>query len=204
MNFKNKVLTTIIVLFLVVVVPILSYLILRKADKVRQERRVPDFQFISHTGDSVSSAGLRGSVYLAGFIYANCEHPVCDNIMNGFRALQDTFANRPDFKLLVFTINPDADSVAALKEFAEKNGCDGEKWKFLYTETKSKIFPLIIGGFMGKVKEGNAEDHSLTPDVKVVLVNKNGFIRAYFSLEDDRNMRRAIKTIRKYLDEPTG
>jgi protein SCO1 len=202
MNFKNKVLTTIIVLILVVVVPIFSYVILRKADKVRQERKVPDFQFMSHTGDSVSAAGLRGKVYLAGFIYANCAHPACENILSGFKALQDTFANFPEFELLVFTINPEEDSLAVLRSYAKENGCNGDKWKFLYTESKEKIFPLVVGGFMGKIKDGKAKDHSLTPDVKVVLINKSGYIRAYFSLEDGRNMRRAIKTIRKYLDEP--
>src|SRR5690606_30083528 len=66
--------------------------------------QVPDFTFVSQTGDSVSSADLRNNIYVADFFFASCLG-ICKDMSSQLMRVQDAFRNEADVKIVSFTVN---------------------------------------------------------------------------------------------------
>src|SRR5438309_3867139 len=72
---------------------------------------VPEFQLIDQKAQKFDSKVLQGHVWVADFVYTNCQGP-CPRMSSHMRALQK--ATGRDLKLISFTVDPDNDTPAAL------------------------------------------------------------------------------------------
>lgn len=147
---------------------------------------LPDFQLSERSGKTVGRDDLKGKVWIASFVFVRCCGP-CPQITGTMGRLQNELADLPDVRLVTFTVDPERDTPAALREYANHFGADAERWLFL-TGDKAKIHELSEKGFRLAVAEaqgsartpGNEFEHS----TRLALVDKQGQIRGYF---DGRN-----------------
>jgi protein SCO1/2 len=58
-----------------------------------------------------------------------------------------TYKDKPDFRILSHTVDPDHDSVPVLKAYAAKHGADARNWWFL-TGAKKDLYKLARQGYM--------------------------------------------------------
>jgi protein SCO1/2 len=121
------------------------------------------------------SSELAGKVWVADFIYTNCpaECPMMTAKMHRFSQQVD-----PSVRLLSISVDPERDTPAALSTFASHYGGATPQWSFL-TGTPETVHLLAwstfhVGDVIGKI------EHS----TKFALVDKNGFIRGYYSSFD--------------------
>ncbi len=94
---------------------------------------------------------------------------------NNLKPLYEKFKNRPDFVILSHTCDPQRDSVARLKRYADSLQVDIVKWKFL-TGSKENLYAAARHSY--KVDDPNnfvqrPEDDFLHTQF-VALVNKKG------------------------------
>jgi protein SCO1/2 len=61
--------------------------------------------------------------------------------------VQDEFKDNKDVLFISHTVDPDRDSLPALKAFAEKHGADLSKW-FFVTGNRDSIYALAFKGYM--------------------------------------------------------
>ena len=196
MKSKN-ILIVISVIILLIVLPLISYYYLKEGETLRNQRKVPPFQFLNYTGDSISSEDLKGSIYVANFVFTRCEY-TCDELNKAFSALQDSIANQENLKLVTITIDPEFDTLPALKQYANKYNADPDRWYFL-TGERQKIYDLVLGGFFGKVVYGETPQ-KMKADQKIALINEDGYIRGYYEIEDDEDVVTFINAVRKELN----
>jgi protein SCO1/2 len=137
--------------------------------------QVAHFHLTSQTGQDFDSAVLSGHVWVADFIFTNCEGP-CPRMSAYMRALQKATPDLPDLKFVSFTVDPQRDTPAVLTKYGENYSADPRRWYFLTGD------PKILDGLdhdsfkLGNV--GSSMDHS----TRFVLVDGKGRIRGYYGI----------------------
>jgi protein SCO1/2 len=136
---------------------------------------IPPFQLTDHLGRPFSSSALAGHVWVADFVFTNCEGP-CPRMSSHMRALQGK--TDAAVKLISFTVDPARDTPAALAEYAKKFSNDSNRWLLLTGEVAT-LNMLDQDAFkLGTV--GGPIEHS----TRFALVDKKGQIRGYYGISD--------------------
>lgn len=139
--------------------------------------KLPYFKLVDQNGDTVSTKSLKDKIFIANFFYTNCP-TVCNTINKNIKALLNDYAKNKMFMFVSITVDPERDSVAALKKYAESFKPPHIEWKFLTGDT-SIIYPLARKGFLvDAVKVG---DNDFIYSDKLILIDKEKHVRGYYS-----------------------
>ena len=141
----------------------------------------PRFKYQTQNGDSLSSDSLKGRVYVADFIFTSCGS-VCPNLSKLLSEVQLNFKDDDRLKLVSFSVDPDRDSIPALKEYAIRYGAMDGKWFFLRGE-KHAMWNMAEEGFKLPVvytPEGGT-GNEFTHTERIVLVDASGKIRGFYN-----------------------
>jgi protein SCO1/2 len=160
----------------------------RQGSSVKTYWAAPHFTYATQNGDSFSSDDLKGHVYVADFIFTNCEG-VCLNLSKTMSLIQLNFKDDRRVKLVSFTVDPDRDSIPVLREYADRYGAIDDKWYFLRGE-KAEVWKMAQEGFKIPVvytPEGGT-GNEFTHTEKLVLVDGDGNIRGYYNGLDKERM----------------
>ena len=106
---------------------------------------IGEFSLTERSGRTVTNADLAGKVWIASFVFTRCTGG-CPQVSGTMVRLQEAFRNESDIRLVTFTVDPERDNPAELKEYAEHFGADPERWLFL-TGSEKLIHQLIQKGF---------------------------------------------------------
>lgn len=148
----------------------------------------PDFTLTSQDGALVSLRELRGKVVAVAFIFASCTD-VCpmltDNMARVQERLGTEFGTRIAF--VSITVDPERDTPAVLKEYAQNFGADLSGWSFLTGDPATVHEVGRKYGVIAIKKAHGDVDHTLLTS----LVDPNGILRvqyigAGFDLEEFR------------------
>ncbi len=159
---------------------------------------VPAFQLVDQNGESYGSQQLLGKIWIADFIYSTCPGP-CPLISSRMGDLQKPLRDT-DVKLVSFSVDPQHDTPAVLREYAAKLDAQPGRWHFL-TGDKNTIYRLSREGFKLATAEGGAEGpiHS----TRLVLIDRSGMIRGYYDATDaDAVTRLLADTSHLLRDQP--
>jgi protein SCO1 len=99
---------------------------------------VRPFSFANQDGDTISESNVAGKVYVAEYFFTTCDG-ICPIMNNNMRSVYEAYKNEPNFLILSHTVDPDKDSVARLKYYADSMGVDTKKWWFL-TGSKDSLY----------------------------------------------------------------
>lgn len=136
---------------------------------------VPAFTLTDHMGRTFSSSRLEGHVWVADFVFTNCEGP-CPRMSSHMKSMQDK--TDKSVKLISFTVDPARDTPQALNEYSKKFGTLSDRWLFL-TGDVATLNMLDQDAFkLGTV--GGPIEHS----TRYALVDKKGHIRGYYGISD--------------------
>ena len=137
--------------------------------------QVAPFHLISQSGDDFDSGILNGHIWIADFIFTNCEGP-CPRMSGYMRALQKATADLPELKMVSFTVDPKRDTPPVLNEYAKSYSADPQRW-YLLTGDPRILNELDRDSFkLGNI--GAEMDHS----TRFVLVDSKGGIRGYYGI----------------------
>ena len=97
---------------------------------------VPAFQLTNQNGQPFGSGQLAGKIWIADFVYTTCPGP-CPMISGRMSELQKPL-EKSDVHLVSFSVDPDKDTPAVLRDYAAKLQAEPGRWDFL-TGAKSAI-----------------------------------------------------------------
>ena len=97
------------------------------------------------SGRPFTLAALRGKVWVADFFFSHCKD-FCPLQTAEMARLQKDFAAEKKFRLVSFTIDPERDSLEALKVYADRYRADPIRWLFLRGDRK-ETHDLVKKGF---------------------------------------------------------
>jgi len=151
----------------------------RDVEKLPVIRAVPAFSLTDQDGQTVTKDDLRGKIWIADFIFTRCKGP-CPLMTARMLEMQRALVKTPDVKLVSVTVDPEHDTPAVLKAYAEANYAEPGRWKFL-TGDKAVIEKVVTEGFMQHLDEENGEPVHGT---MFLVVDGNGMVRSARMLED--------------------
>jgi len=143
-------------------------------------KKVPDFLFLNQDSLYVSNEDYLGKVYVAEFFFSRCPS-ICPIMNKNMKILYDRFAERDDFAIASFSIDPDHDTPSTLKKYAEGYVDKFGTWNFL-TGQKQNIYDLANKGFNIFASINPAVAGGFEHQGYFALIDKEGFIR---SRQDD-------------------
>ncbi len=146
--------------------------------------QVGDFTLTNQDNHVITLADLKGRVWIADIIFTRCAGP-CPRMTRQMKELQDRSAAR----LVSLTTDPDYDSPAVLKKYAERFGADPARWIFL-TGPKDQIARLAIDSLKLTAVEKKPEERQSPQDLFIhstifVLVDKQARLRGVFETGGD-------------------
>lgn len=173
---------------------------------------VPDFSLTERSGRIVRRDDLLGKVWVASFVFTCCARQ-CPQVTGSMAQLNHELAAASDFRLVSFTVDPERDTPAVLKSYAQRYGADEKRWLFL-TGQQDALYNLIEKGFLLAVKQNEGKERTpgneVTHSFRLALVDRRGHVRGYFDgrrTEDDGQpideMPRLKQAIAALLREPS-
>jgi protein SCO1/2 len=164
----------------------------------------PAFALTNQDGARFESDSLRGSLWIADFIFTRCTD-MCPILSREMAKLEGTLREDPalrDVRLVSFSIDPDHDQPAVLAAYAKRFGAETRHWTFA-TGTREEIWTLSVDGFKLAVgEEPGSEGQPLFHSDRFVVVDANGRIRGYYSGMDADALERLVVDLRSVASEP--
>lgn len=105
---------------------------------------IGDFSLVDQNGQPVTAADLRGKPWVASFIFTRCAF-ACPNLVKKIYDLNQQVKD-VDVRFVTITVDPEHDTVAKMKQYADIYEAAPERWLFL-TGDKGEIYRLIRHGF---------------------------------------------------------
>lgn len=160
---------------------------------------VPDFKLVNQNGDTITQKNLEGKIYVANFFFASCPG-VCPKMTDSLRHVQDEFKDYKDVMFISHTVDPEHDSLPALKAFAQKHGADLSKWYFV-TGNRDSIYDLAMKGYLVPAAEDARAEGGFLHSQLLLLIDKEKRIRGIYDSLDPKEMQRLKDEIKVLLYE---
>lgn len=153
---------------------------------------VPNFNLLERSEKMVSLDDLKGSIWLADFIFTYCAGP-CPKMSLQMAELQKAVPPESNVRFVSFTVDPERDSTPRLREYADAYGADPERWLFL-TGEKDTIAALATDGF-----HAGSKDDPILHSTLFAMVDKKGHIRNYYHSDDPDLIKKVLDGIAELI-----
>jgi cytochrome oxidase Cu insertion factor (SCO1/SenC/PrrC family) len=155
---------------------------------------VPQFSLVERSGKATTLADLRGSIWIADFIYTTCQD-TCPMQTAEMAQLQEQWKDKAGLKLVSFSVDPEKDTTEVLSRYANRYKADAQRWLFL-TGAKEEISRLVQEGFRLSavaLSSDSNKDSVIMHSPRFVLIDKQSEIRGYYDSRDPQAMQRLKK-----------
>ena len=148
--------------------------------------RIADFELTDQDGRAFGSSQLRGKVWIAGFAFTSCT-TVCPMLTSQMANLQRRLAPHGDrVHLVTVTVDPETDTPAVLRAYAERHHADLAGWSFL-TGSPEQVRATITRGFL--VPIGEREDtpggYDILHTSQLMLIDDQHRLRGLYPTDAD-------------------
>lgn len=145
-----------------------------------------DLEATNRDGSTVRLGDLKGKVWVASYLYADCPMGCIQNSEN-LREVYDDFGEDPRFHMVSFSVNSEADTQERVAAFMQKQKIDHTNWWYLtaedsrlgdYTSKFFQLFPSKPTVDPELLKENGIITHSFT----LVLIDDKARVRGYYDV----------------------
>lgn len=146
--------------------------------------KVADLELTNQLGKRVSlNKDLKGKILVIDFIFTSCP-TVCPAITQNMKDLQKAYIKKnPDLvQFISISVDPERDSVPALRAYADRFSADHDRWWFL-TGNKDSIFHYAKNE-LGLILDDADVAGDFVHSQKFVLLDTMRYIRGYYDGSD--------------------
>ena len=195
--------------FFIVLTAAFLYFVFRGTDNWRTKlpviSYVKPFSFVNQDGVAVSERDLQGKVAVVEYFFTTCKG-ICPRMSGSLKKVYNEFKSEPDFMILAHTVEPETDSVARLKFYADSMKIDTKKW-VLVTGRKDSLYNSARSSYLLDDPKNNLEkiEDQFIHTQFFALVDKKGQVRGgvYDALKEDE-MKKLSKDIKDLLKESSN
>lgn len=159
------------------------------------------FTFTTQDNDPFTEKKMRGKVAVVQYFFTTC-NGICPRMNNNLRTVYDAFKNEKDFLILSHTCDPETDSAARLKRYADSMQVDTKQWIFL-TGRKDSLYAMARHVYKIDDPANNVTDikSDFLHTQFVALVNKRGLIVKIYDALKPSELKEMTTDIKKALKE---
>lgn len=154
---------------------------------------INEFKFTDQSRNKVGLQDLKGSYWIADFIFTRCQGP-CPLLTATMSRLQKEFHHRSDLKYVSFTVDPEYDTPQVLSSYADTFGAEKNKWFFL-SGPKEEVYDLIKKGFQVAVGHEHNDPIQVVHSLSFILMGKKGEILGRYNTTEPEELAQLKKDI---------
>lgn len=147
---------------------------------------MPEINLKNHLGKNVSWKDMEGKIVVADFFFTHCP-TICPPMTMNMKKLQEGVKSHEKVgnreanfvQFLSISIDPERDSVAALKKWADRFQINPNNW-WLLTGDRKEIYDLSINHMKLLAQDGAGSDSNFLHTDYFVLLDKNRNVRGYY------------------------
>ncbi len=163
---------------------------------------IAPFRFVDQDSNFVTNETFEDQIYVADFFFTSCP-TICPVMKTQMLRVYEAYETDPEIGILSYSIDPTHDTVAVLKEFADRLGVKTEKWHFV-TGEKDKIFELGQKSYIVTAAEDSSEPGGYIHSGAFILVDKERRIRGIYDGTKPDQVDRLINDIERLKKEYKG
>ena len=160
---------------------------------------IAEFSFVNQDSIVVTNNTYENKIYVSDFFFTSCP-TICPIMKAQMLRVYDTFIDNPEVMLLSHTIDPEYDTVALLKDFADRLEVSSQKWHFV-TGDKEKIYEIGQRSYLVTAQEDQFQPGGYLHSGAFVLVDKDRQIRGIYDGTKPDQVDRLINDIPILLSE---
>jgi len=154
--------------------------------------QIPDFAFVDQDSQQVTQETVAGKIYVADFFFTSCP-TICPKMKSQMLRVYEQFRDNPQVLLLSHSIDPEHDTVAVLREYADRLGVQAAKWHFV-TGDKDSIYDVAMQ-YLVPAQEDEGVAGGFTHGGHFVLVDEQRRIRGIYDGTQEEAVNKLIKDI---------
>ena len=147
---------------------------------------IEEFEFDNQRGEETSLEDLKGTVWLATFIFTNCE-TICPPMTFNLAEIQGMLKDKgiEDYKIVGFSVDPEVDTPEVLQEYLDMFEVpDQSNWELLTGYSQEYISQFAEQSFKALVRN-NPNDDQVIHGSRFYLIDQNGVaVKNYTGFED--------------------
>jgi len=139
---------------------------------------VKPFHFTTQDGLVFTDRDMLGKVCVVEYFFTNCKG-ICPRMNANMKTIYEAFKNEPNFMIVSHTCDPERDSAARLKVYADSMKIDTQKWVLL-TGRKDSLYQIARSAYLLDDPKNNVEkiEDQFIHTQFFALVDKDGKVRA--------------------------
>lgn len=165
--------------------------------------KVGAFSFINQDGNIVSDKDVQGKIRVVEYFFTTCEG-ICPLMNENMTTVFNSFRGDENVIILSHTVDPETDTVAQLKRYADKHEADAKQWIFL-TGNRDALYRMALDSYLITAVEDQDYSKKVTPDFihspYFVLVDKFGSIRGAYDGTKMEKVKKLIEDIKELKRE---
>ncbi|MGI9191392.1 MAG: SCO family protein [Chitinophagaceae bacterium] len=157
---------------------------------------IDTFSFIDQDGRVFTHRDVEGKILVVEYFFTTCQG-ICPKMNDQMTRVAAAFRGQSDVAILSHTVDPETDTVAQMKRYAESLGADPTQWHFL-TGNKHDLYDMAVNSYLVTVVEDTTKKDVLPEFIhseKFVLVDKEKHIRGVYDGTKPDEVNKLIKEI---------
>ena len=148
--------------------------------------RILDFELLNHEGDTVRRVDVEGQILVVDFFFTRCA-TICPKMTANLKLIHDRLDPSWPVQIMSHSVTPQADSVAVLQAYADKQAANPDLWWFL-TGARTDIYKLARQSYFSCLDEGDGGFQDFVHTENIVLVDGLGRLRGFYDGTDSKAM----------------
>jgi protein SCO1 len=166
---------------------------------INNEHTIVGYVLTNQQGKKSTAEEWNDKIVVANFFFTHCP-VVCPKMTSNLKKVRAAFTGKKDLLIVSFSVDPERDSVAQLKKFAQRFGIDESNWQLL-TGSKQEIYRLARKSFQVVATDGDGGDDDFIHSDQFILIDSKKRIRGYYEGTEGKETAQLIKDIKKLEHE---
>ncbi|WP_391209474.1 SCO family protein [Psychrobacillus sp. L4] len=163
---------------------------------------VQDFNYVNQHNKKVSLESLKGTVWLATFVFTNCTS-VCPPMTFNMSEIQQMLVDKgiKDYKIVAFSVDPEIDTPKKLQEYlGNYDVTDESKWQLLTGYKQDEIAKFAEKSFKTLVKD-DPKSNQVIHGTSFYLVDQNGVVVKNYSGVSDVPKEEIVMDVENLIED---
>ncbi|MBA9075844.1 MULTISPECIES: SCO family protein [Rufibacter] len=162
---------------------------------------IPDFAFLDQDSQMVTPQTVANKIYVADFFFTSCPS-ICPKMKSQMLRVYEKYKDNPRVALLSHSIDPTHDTVAVLREYADRLGVSSKTWHFL-TGDKDTILDLAQKHYLTSALESNEAPGGFEHSGAFLLIDEKRRIRGHYDGTNEQEVDKLMQDMELLLQEKT-
>ena len=160
---------------------------------------IENFRFVNQDSAIVTNETFDEKIYVTDFFFTSCR-TICPVMKTQMLRVYNEIRDDSEVMLLSHTIDPRHDTVALLRDFAERLGVSSSKWHFV-TGDQDSIYDMAQKSYFVTALEDQAEPDGFIHSGAFMLIDKERRVRGAYDGTSEESVSRLLDDIERLKEE---